>query len=609
MKKIIYIIGIFLVGFAQEVLAQSPADGFSYQAILRDLDKNPILDAEVNITLKITSDGAQGTALYEERHNISTDSKGYVALTVGHGAVTGGSANQELSKIDWGASTHFLTVEIDKVGDGLGPYVFEDNQIMAVPYAYYAMESGGEFSIKDLKDVNTSNLQENQSLVWNGAVWQTSNVDSVNYAQNSNTANYADSVAVAKNVWKMNGNNDIDANTNFIGTTNSKDLVFKTNDQERMRITSDGKLGFGTNNPQTGFHVNSNNGFLFTGDPNGSIPNNAPGSQMMWYPGKSAFRAGYVTSNQWADEFIGKYTFSGGYNSIAKGDYSFSFGEGNVAEGEASTAFGWNSKALGDASFAAGSVATSEGFASVAIGRGTVATDTTSMSFGYHTKSKGKASIAMGYESEANADFSFATGWRARVNHKGTFMYVDSSNPFGWVESTGENQFVVRSSGGFEFYTDTMMTTGVILEPGAGSWSTLSDKNKKENFKKVDGKKILDEIRNLEVTTWNYKSQADSIRHMGPMAQDFYKSFKLGSDDKTITTTDIDGVNLAALKELEKLTRELEQKNEIIGTLESNVAALQAEKDDLNNRLLKLEGLFGKLLNQKEKERSEAAKR
>ncbi len=37
---------------------------------------------------------------------------------------------------------------------------------------------------------------------------------------------------------------------------------------------------------------------------------------------------------------------------------------------------------------------------------------------------------------------------------------------------------------------------------------------------------------------------------MGPMAQDFYAAFKIGEDDRHITTIDEDGVALSAVKAL-----------------------------------------------------------
>lgn len=54
--------------------------------------------------------------------------------------------------------------------------------------------------------------------------------------------------------WKKSG--DQADSSNFIGTINNVPLRFKTDDQERLRITEDGRFGFGINNPTTDFHVN-----------------------------------------------------------------------------------------------------------------------------------------------------------------------------------------------------------------------------------------------------------------------------------------------------------------------------------------------------------------
>ncbi len=46
--------------------------------------------------------------------------------------------------------------------------------------------------------------------------------------------------------WQLTGNSGTTAGTNFIGTTDAKDLVFKTNNTERIRINSTGNVGIGT---------------------------------------------------------------------------------------------------------------------------------------------------------------------------------------------------------------------------------------------------------------------------------------------------------------------------------------------------------------------------
>ncbi|MBI5541603.1 MAG: tail fiber domain-containing protein [Bacteroidia bacterium] len=60
------------------------------------------------------------------------------------------------------------------------------------------------------------------------------------------------------NDWSLMGNGGTIPGTDFIGTYDVNDLVFKTNNTERIRIMSGGKVGIGTNNPLSELHVVGN---------------------------------------------------------------------------------------------------------------------------------------------------------------------------------------------------------------------------------------------------------------------------------------------------------------------------------------------------------------
>lgn len=55
--------------------------------------------------------------------------------------------------------------------------------------------------------------------------------------------------AVNGNAWLQTGNPGTNPSTNFVGTTDNQDLAIRTNNTEKIRITTDGQLGIGTNNP------------------------------------------------------------------------------------------------------------------------------------------------------------------------------------------------------------------------------------------------------------------------------------------------------------------------------------------------------------------------
>src|SRR5262245_44714401 len=51
--------------------------------------------------------------------------------------------------------------------------------------------------------------------------------------------------------WKLIGNNGTDPATQFVGTTDNVDLVLRTNNLERLRLSSTGNLGIGTTTPSS----------------------------------------------------------------------------------------------------------------------------------------------------------------------------------------------------------------------------------------------------------------------------------------------------------------------------------------------------------------------
>jgi hypothetical protein len=65
--------------------------------------------------------------------------------------------------------------------------------------------------------------------------------------------------------WKLLGNSGTDANTNFLGTIDAVDLVFRTNNTEKVRIMSGGNVGIGTATPYAKLNV-AGNGTALSGN-------------------------------------------------------------------------------------------------------------------------------------------------------------------------------------------------------------------------------------------------------------------------------------------------------------------------------------------------------
>ncbi|MFA5099157.1 MAG: tail fiber domain-containing protein [Candidatus Paceibacterota bacterium] len=101
----------------------------------------------------------------------------------------------------------------------------------------------------------------------------------------------------------------------------------------------------------------------------------------------------------------------------------------------------------------------------------------------------------------------------------------------------------------------------------AGTLTAVSDRNKKENFVEIDNNKILAKIDSMPMYQWNFKSEDPSIKHIAPVAQDFYAAFGLnGTSDKMISSIDPAGVALVGVKALSSKLSILEKNLEKFST-------------------------------------------
>ena len=107
------------------------------------------------------------------------------------------------------------------------------------------------------------------------------------------------------------------------------------------------------------------------------------GTRLIWYPKKSAFRAGQVSGTQWNDSNVGDWSFAGGFDPKLFGQYTFGFGSkptvngnysgaaGNIVTVNGNVSFGFGANLLADAgaSFLAGQYLTSQAYNETIFGR------------------------------------------------------------------------------------------------------------------------------------------------------------------------------------------------------------------------------------------------
>jgi hypothetical protein len=85
----------------------------------------------------------------------------------------------------------------------------------------------------------------------------------------------------SQNAWSLTGNTGTNPTTNFIGTTDVQDWAIKTNNIERMRVTSAGNVGIGVNNPSHTLQAENNLGrFLLSSTTGATIVERTSGTPL-----------------------------------------------------------------------------------------------------------------------------------------------------------------------------------------------------------------------------------------------------------------------------------------------------------------------------------------
>jgi uncharacterized coiled-coil protein SlyX len=100
----------------------------------------------------------------------------------------------------------------------------------------------------------------------------------------------------------------------------------------------------------------------------------------------------------------------------------------------------------------------------------------------------------------------------------------------------------------------------------------------------------LQSLLDIPVQSWQYKIETPGIRHIGPMAQDFFAAFAVGTDNHHISILDEAGVALAAIQGLnQKLEEQLREKDEQIAAQQKQMATMQQQMSSIMLRLKAVE--------------------
>jgi hypothetical protein len=140
LRVILAILFCLQIGFAQA------PQKMSYQAVVRNNSNTLVVNSQVGVRISIYyfSSGAsfiRSVNVYIESQVATTNQNGLFSIEIGTGTPISGN----LSNVNWSTNEYYIKSEIDV--SGTPPYtnytIKGSQQLMSVPYAFYANQSGG----------------------------------------------------------------------------------------------------------------------------------------------------------------------------------------------------------------------------------------------------------------------------------------------------------------------------------------------------------------------------------------------------------------------------------------------------------------------------------
>ena len=247
------VVMLVIYGSLTTSFAQTP-EKMSYQAVIRNAANTLLINQTIGMRVSILQGSATGTEVYKEIYNPNptTNSNGLITVEIGAGIPITGT----FASINWSNGIYFIKTETDPTG-GTNYSIVGTSQLLSVPYALYAKNSGTPS-------------------------------------------------------WGLSGNTGTNPATNFIGTTDNNDVVFKRNNIISGRI--------GGNNTAFG---------------NSALSSNTSGGDNVAY-GTSALKSNTTGDYNVANGFEALKDNTTGDRNLANGSFALKLnttGSFNVANG------------------------------------------------------------------------------------------------------------------------------------------------------------------------------------------------------------------------------------------------------------------------------------
>ncbi|HHP7237655.1 tail fiber domain-containing protein, partial [Longibacter sp.] len=315
----------------------------------------------------------------------------------------------------------------------------------------------------------------------------------------------------------------------------------------------------------------------YAGEGNGVIPAEGVGARLMWYPGKTAFRAGDVSSSQWDATNVGFNSVAFGLDTKASEYAATAMGDRTTASGERSTAMGQSTIASGFIATASGKETTASGLAATAMGNETTASGLVATAMGDRTTASGDISTAMGDRTTAATAYSLSMGKlnEANTSADGTLL-VAGNGTFG----NPSDALVLDQSGNLEI---------------SGTLTENSDRRLKTQIQPL-GNSVLAPLGEIEPVRFRFKDERThpSGTQVGLIAQEVQAQFPAlvsegASGHLSVSYSKFTAVLLKGLQDQQSQIQEQRKQIDRLEAEQARVASLRNENDAIKKRLARLE--------------------
>jgi hypothetical protein len=190
----------------------------------------------------------------------------------------------------------------------------------------------------------------------------------------------------------------------------------------------------------------------------------------------------------------------------------------------------------------------------------------------------------------------------------GSYISVNASGALGCGDNStttpmtlGTNAMSARYNGGYFFFTNTALTTGVQAGSGANAWSAISDVRKKENIHLVPNGSIYDLLKGIHVFNYNYKNDNTNSLQIGISANDLHAKFCTMESTNGLNILplrqDKDGYYMVAGNDVTYLTLAAFQESQRrIEQQEARIYQLREELMECESRIQRLERIVAGLV-------------